>query len=155
MNTAKSKLTGIILFALFGIALVTQPLVSAETRDKLRTGSQRIFTNQDLNDSTDGTTGASLTVDLSGGDLDECSFQVNTTSGTSGTLDFAIQISADGGSTWAQATTFTQISTHTTAVNNVKQTVAVAPGTKMRVIPTISAGATYYNINMWTICQSR
>ena len=147
---------------LAGLALVLAAILSfagvinAERIVSVHTSPQLIL-NQLIHDGIDGASFPSSTVDLAGGDHRICDFQVHTTSGvTSGspTLDLTIQISADGGSNWATAGTFTQITTTNAVVNAQKTGIIVAPGTKMRVIPALSAGTTFYELKVWAMPRS-
>lgn len=143
-----------VLLAMFGLI----GIVSAQEKVvPLRSGIQYIYVDQDINDATDSTDGVSQTVDLHFGDHNYCDFQVYVASGATGgspTLDFTIQTTADGGSNWASAGTFTQITTTNTFTNAVKVGVNVSPGIQMRVLPTLSADTTFYSISMWAKCRA-
>jgi hypothetical protein len=99
----------------------------------------------------------STTIDLVGGDYDKISAQVLVTSGTSTgtpTLDVAIQVSADGGTNWATAGSFTQITSTAAAsvpYNVLKQDLATGPGIKARLRFTGSANTTWNTVKAWVM----
>ena len=148
------KMRKLGLLAALIIPLGILGLVNAETIKKLHTAPQLLF-NTDIADNTDATLGALAVIDLDGGNLDKCSFQVKTTSGTSGdTMALDIQISADGGTTWVSVPAANQpptISTWTVAVSCHIPNVPVNPGTKLRIIPTLSSSATFYDVKIWAM----
>lgn len=152
-------LVGLFL-GIFGlVAICGHPVEGAETRKKLQTGILQIMTDVDVNDNDDGASGdngVSDTIDLSGGRLDNCDFQVSVTSGACSTctLDFTVQSSADGGTTWATAGTFTQITSSASATEAIKSSISVAPGNKARVINALSSATTFYAIDMWAVCNA-
>ena len=147
------RLTFALAFALVAL-LSAVSIVPAETSKKLHTSPQLII-NGNINDATDTTAGVGLSsnVDLSGGDLDVADFQLHITSGACSTctFDIAIQSSADGGTTWANAGTFTQITSSNSASDVYKTGVVVAPGTKMRLATTLSASTTFYVVKVWAM----
>lgn len=153
----RSKVVAAAAFALIAALAVQKPAL-AETYKKLHSAVQRILapvTGVPLTSANQSTRGISSTVDLSGGDLDKCSFQIKITSSTSTgtpTLDAAVQVSADGGTTWTTAGSFTQItSTSASAASYLKQDVATGPGTKLRVVLTSSANTEWNGISIWAL----
>lgn len=93
------------------------------------------------------------TMDLSGADYTTVDFQLYIASGAASapTFDITVYTSADGGTTYASAATFTQITATSTASNVLKQSVRVAPGTKMKIIPDLQANTTMYSVKMWCV----
>jgi len=145
---------GVLLMGLMGPSVE-----AASTRKKLQTGILKIFNDVDIATGT-AASWTSDTIDLSGGQLDVCDFQVSVTSGatpaaaSSVTLDFAVQTSADGGTTWAQTDWFDQIVSSETVIESTNSAVNVSPGNKARVLATMTANTTFYSVDMWAICKS-
>lgn len=156
MNKLLKRFHALSVVAFAVAMLLAVGVVHSETFHKLHSSPQLIINAVQLNSATDSTTGLSSTVDLSGGDLDKCSFQLNISSGagsTTPTFDGDIQVSADGGSTWATAGSFTQVTSTLTATAVTKTNVATNPGTKLRIIPAISANTTFYSIKVYAMPQ--
>lgn len=145
MKRLKSMKLAFAFFAIAGLACV----LNAETIKKLHSSPQLIINATSMHSTNESD---SSIVDLSGGDLDKCSFQLNISSGSgaSPTFDATIYVSPDGGNNWASAGTFTQITTTLTAVAQLKTNVATSPGTKLKVTPLIT-GATFYTIKLWAV----
>lgn len=124
----------------------------AETVKKLHPSVQYILKNVNFNDATDATTGVTSTVDLSGGDLDKVSFGIYVTSSVgTGFLTYQLQISPDGGTTWLSNYSITQSSTNQTAQATYYANIPVAPGTKMRMVPTLTGSSTWYAVKIWAM----
>lgn len=121
-----------------------------ETIKKLHTSPQRIINSTTFNDSNEPT---SNTVDLAGGDYQKCSFAVYSTSSTgSTTLSLAVQVSPDGGSTWiATGDTITVATGTASAVHDTTANIATGPGTKLRLVPTLTGSTTFYNFKVWAM----
>ncbi|HJQ99697.1 MAG TPA: hypothetical protein VJ826_15390 [Candidatus Polarisedimenticolaceae bacterium] len=132
----------------------------AEVVRTLHTSPQLIMNEASIMKHQESTAGIGIsdTLDLSGGDLDVVDFQLHITSGahpTSSTFDLTIKTSADGGTTWASAGTFTQVTSSQTATNVVKTGTIVAPGTKVRLESALSAGTTWYEVKVWAMPRSK
>jgi hypothetical protein len=132
-------------------ALAVMP-AKAETFKKLHSAVQRIVNSTVFNDTNEPT---SSTIDLSGGDLDKCSFAVygSSATSTSGTLSLALQISPDG-TTWIATGDTITVATSTTlgaAISAHADNLMVSPGTKARLLPTLTGNATYYGLKVWAV----
>ena len=156
MNRIKLKI--VFLVAMI-VGLVGFSIANAEVIRKLHPSAQLIYNAVKINDASDGVAGASTILDLDGGNYDKCSFQLHVTSGAANapSLALAIQISADGGTTWANTTTsFTTITTSETPsglnlVNVQLANIAVGPGLKLRILPTLSDATTFYQVSVWAM----
>jgi hypothetical protein len=151
----KRAKVGALVAMAFAAALAVMP-AKAETVKKLHTAVQRIINvTGTLNDVTDATTGVSTTVDLAGGDYDKCSFAVSASSAAGGgSASLALQISPDGGTTWIATGDTIAVATSTTlgaAVTAHADNFAVSPGTKLRIIPTLSSSTSYYGLKVWAL----
>jgi hypothetical protein len=147
----KSKVVGARAVLALVLAIALSPMANAETFKKLHSAVQRIINITSLAGMNDANETTSTTVDLSGGDLDKASFVVSITSGVgTGTGTLAVQVSPDGGTTWATAyninVSTNGLSAMTTAYANIPVT-----GTKMRVVPSLTASTTWYGFKLWAI----
>jgi hypothetical protein len=159
MKRQGTQKLGIALSLALSLLSVGMGIAQAEVVRGLHTSPQLIINETSINDATDTTAGIGIsdTVDLSGGDLNYCDFQLAITSGASAspTFDIAIQTSADGGTTWATAGNFTQVTSSLTATNVTKTGVVVAPGTKLRLATTLSSATTFYTVKVWAMPRSQ
>jgi len=149
------KVAAMATLALVALAVATP--ARAETYKKLHAAVQRILSLAILNDVNDATSGVTSTVDLSGGDLDKCSFAVYASSAVgSGSASFAIQVSPDGGTSWVP--TGTSISVSTTDASTVATAYSAnantGPGTKLRLVPTLTGSTSFYAIKVWAIANT-
>jgi hypothetical protein len=149
----RGKVVALVAMA-FAAALAVMP-AKAETYKKLHSAVQRVLNvTGTLNDITDATTGVSSTIDLSGGDLDKCSFAIYASSAAgTGTASFALQVAPDG-STWIATGDTIAVATSTTlgaVVSAHADNLMVSPGTKARLIPTLSGSTSFYGLKVWAV----
>lgn len=137
--------------ASLAVASLFASVGKAETIKKLHSAPQLIINaaSGEFNDTNEPT---SSTVDLSGGDTDKCSIAVYVSSAAgTATLSLAVQISPDGGTSWIPTSTTITVSSGTSAQTNLNSNINVNPGTKLRVVPTLSSSATYYHCKVWAM----
>lgn len=91
-------------------------------------------------------------VDLSGGDLDKCSYAVSIASAAgAGTLTFTMKISPDGGTNYIDKDIQTIAPNGTTSITSGYYNLTVQPGTKLKIVPTITTGCTFYGLKLWAM----
>lgn len=150
----KNRIKTLLAAGLFAVAasMWAPGSLAAETIKKLHSSPNLIINSTAFNDTNEPT---SNTVDLSGGDLDKASFAVVCSSAAgSTTMSLAIQISPDGGTNWVATGDTITVSTSATlgaAVSAYSANKTTAPGTKMRVVPTLTGSTTFYNFKLYTI----
>lgn len=135
----------------FAIAMALGATAKSETIKKLHSSPQLIINSTLFNDTNEPT---SSTVDLSGGDLDKCSFVIigSSATGTS-VMSLAIQVSPDGGTSWAATGDTISVSTSATLGSAIAQSSInkAVTGTKMRVVPTLATSTTYYGFKLYAL----
>lgn len=140
-----------LLFGVSAALLFVAGVSNAETVRKLHTSPQLIInqTGSAFNDTNEPT---SSTIDLSGGDLDKCSFAVYIASGAGSALaSLDLEISPDGGTTWVPTGDTISVSTSTTVSYEHADDYKVSPGTKARLKASLAATATYYQMKVWAM----
>jgi hypothetical protein len=151
MNILKSPMRRALALA-FALVAVSCATVMAETVKKIHSAPQLIMNLTKFNDTNESN---SSTVDLAGGDLDEVSFAVNVSSSDgSALLNLAVQISPDGGTTWISTGDSIDVSTGATATASSTEYLAnktTQPGTKMRLLATLTGNTTYQNLKVWAM----
>ena len=91
-------------------------------------------------------------IDLNGGKYDKISYGVYITSAAgAGTLTWTLSISPDGGTSWIPKDTQTMLANGTTPLTSSYHNLTVQPGTKARLIPTVTTGATFYGMKAWVM----
>lgn len=149
----KYRAVGARVFLGLALALAVMP-AGAETFKKLRSAMQNIIVGPStgINDNTDANYAQSI--DLAGGDLDKVSFAVYASSSAgSGTGSFAVQVSPDGGTSWIATGDTIALSTAATATSAHADDIKVSPGTKCRLVLTISGSTTFYTLKAWALPQ--
>ena len=151
----------LIAAALFaGVIGAGVSVSNAETIQKLKSSSvQRVINIVPgssansagiINDATDATIGTSTTIDLAGGYTDKLSYTVSFSSAAgSGALTSKIQISPDGGTTWVDqkdgtGLTITAAGVLTGGASHYANA-PVQPGTKARIVLTLTGGTSFYS----------
>ena len=154
-RASKLKRLALTLGVAIGVVFSVKAVSFAETIKKLHPSVQTIVNSSQFNDSNEAT---SSTVDLSGGDLDKCSFAVYASSaeGTS-TLTYTIQVSPDGGTSWLS--TGNTISVSTSASTGATVTAYAAdkptnPGTKLRLTASLTGNTSYYHLKVYALPNS-
>lgn len=133
-------------------------LAQADVVRKLHTAPQRVMNwgAVGINDNNDATTGISSTIDLSGGDLDELNFAISLASAAgNGTGTFAVQVTPDGGTTWISNYSISITTNALTAVTTYYTGISLSPGTKARIVPTLTAPTTFYNVKVWAMPRAK
>lgn len=134
------------------LALAMSVSVKAETIKKLHSSPQLIINSTLFNDTNEPT---SSTVDLSGGDLDKCTFLVVASSAAgSTTMSLAIQVSPDGGTSWVPTGDTITVSTSVALGDSVRAyggNKNTSGGTKLRVVPTLATSTTFYTFKLYAL----
>jgi len=148
MKNVKKIATRIALGLIIGFSIMP---AGAETIKKLHSAVQRVINVTSMNDANETN---SSTIDLAGGDLDKISYAVSITSAAgTGQLTFTLQVSPDGGTTWTTdaSNIKTILPNGLTPITSYYSNINVAPGTKARLVPTITQPATFYTMKVWAI----
>jgi hypothetical protein len=148
----KLKRLALTLGIAIGVSFGVKSVSFAEPIKKLHPAPQLILNSAQFNDSNEATTS---TVDLSGGDLDKCSFivQASSAEGTA-TLTYTIQVSADGGTTWGSTSNTISVATSATsgaAVWSYAADKPTNPGTKLRLTSSLTGSTSYYHLKVYAL----
>jgi hypothetical protein len=154
----KSKLNPrdmMLALTLTVVAVLGATIAKAETIKKLHSSPQLIINATKMNNVTEAD---STIIDLSGGDLDKCSFAVFASSADgTGTLSLALWGSPNGGTNYVatgdtiSVSTSPTIGTALTGNGTWTDNQLVSPATKLKLVPTISGSTTFYALKVWAL----